>query len=197
MFDQDGIPLPVPVPHDPGLPLTPKGSPIEKVPVGGTLSFWCLSPRILAVEVHWEFPKERTGRDRPCRGKGLCPYCAQLDPVRWQGWVGGLVVPRRKVRVIPLTRHAVAECKELRDANGQLRGRAITLEKERPEKFAPVRAHLVAGSPPYPLPPEPSLEDALGAVWGLTLDEVAAWKSARRAASLIVPPSPPSQEESF
>lgn len=197
VFDHAGAPVPLPIPHDPGVPLHPKGIPIEKVPAGSALSFWCLSPRILASEVHWEFPQERKGRDRPCMGKGRCPFCAQLFPVRWIGWVGGLIMPRRAIRVIPLTRHAVAESKELREANGHLRGRAIVLERDRPEKQAAVRAKLVLGAPDFALPPEPSLEDALGALWGMTLDEVSAWKTVRRAQLTPEPIAPTPEEEKF
>lgn len=185
--------IPAPV----AIPLSPRGIPVQKCPIGGCLIFRCLSPTLLATEVHWEAAPEKRGRDRPCSGAETCPFCARGQSARWIGWLAGLTWPARKVRLIPLSRYCWDHSPVVRTVYARLRGEGIKLERQGHGPQAPVVASLFPLPPDVPCPPEPSLEHALGALWRMTLAEVDAWAAARRAASDFLPPSPPIQEESF
>lgn len=185
--------IPAPV----AIPLRPRGVPVQKCPIGGSLSFCCLSPTLLATEVHWESAGDRKGRDRPCSGPATCPFCARGQSAKWLAWVGALVLPIRKIRLIPFTRYTWDHSPALRSVYARLRGQGIRLDRQGSGPQAPVLALPVPLPIDVTCPPEPHLESALGALWGMTLAEVDAWAASRRAGSLLVPPDPPIEEESF
>lgn len=190
---QPALRIPAPV----AVPLTPRGVPVQRCPIGGTLVFRCLSPAILATEVHWEAYPEKKGRDRPCYGSATCPFCARGQPARWVGWVAGLVLPINRIRLVPFSRYCWDNSPVLRSVYARMRGEGIKLERLGPGPTGKVVAGLIRLPPEMECPPEPHLEHALGALWGMTLAEVDAWAASRRAASLLAPQSPPPEEEIF
>jgi hypothetical protein len=186
-----GVPIYTPA------PLTPRGVPAIKCPGGGALIVQSLSPTPLFVTTHWEWITETKGRDRPCCGGLFCPFCKEGRASRWGGWIAVWVPHLRTTRIFCLTQWCWEHSAELRGVSANLRGQGLQFERVAPGPRAAILAKLVSLPKDTPCPPEPCMEAALGALWGMSLEQVEAWRAVRRALNTPDQLSPPTEEESF
>lgn len=123
--------------------------------------------------VGWYLTHYRNKRTKPCLGDRCgCQKADEPWPVRWQGYVLALEMPKRLVVLAMLTKNAWDMCPELRDGRQSLRGGQLILTRKGGAQGI-VEAAFVPSF--YPLSQIPTLpythQDQLMRVWFSGLDD--------------------------
>jgi hypothetical protein len=92
---------------------------------GGTVAAFITSPKVLGVQTHWVGKRTRPH----FRDTSSCEGCLLGNPMRWKGYLAGMVPPRGLMVLIEITWEAYRGCLALQGKCGDLVGRKIELHR--------------------------------------------------------------------
>lgn len=94
---------------------------IERVPAKGTVEAILLSDAVLGVRTHYGYKKTIPH----LKNKAACEGCTRKLPIRWRGYVYGLVGKEGILSILEITYMGFVGCPELRKLAGDLFGRTL------------------------------------------------------------------------